>query len=398
MDSNNNNTFPLPTEQQPFMASNHSRQRGAAPPRGGHSEMENGPSNNHGYVPNHRTGNRHDWAAYANYGHNNMFHGHGQFPHPPYPYGYHHPNHNHPHEPVPFPRNQARYDMMDRNSASLDEIPSPPRAGPRQYHERMDYHPEMMMAPEAYGQVYPPQYLQHRHDDRSKGQSHSTLVTPLRSPKSTDASKENISATKPPPRKGSNIKSSPNALTRTKAAAVASSSKVIWELGEYDVLCGRGAPTNFHSGNRFLRKLVAEYQTLYLCSKRSDKPAIAWKLLDIVTSRGGRFVKRNKAHKNTTFAWEPLNEKQAYEKICQALREGAPELRRRMLKDMDGIGKFHELEDEEEVSAEEADEKEKEDEYKGEKSDSNEKETKTPSVRTRSAAAKGESADDVYEI
>jgi hypothetical protein len=99
---------------------------------------------------------------------------------------------------------------------------------------------------------------------------------------------------------------------------------------------------------------------------------------DIVTSRGGRFVRRNKAQNregsstSSSFAWEELSDKQAYEKICQTLRgeshfsssvilfvpvflecstsllfqfyvEGAPELRRRMLEDvLDEQRQYHE--------------------------------------------------------
>ena len=107
-------------------------------------------------------------------------------------------------------------------------------------------------------------------------------------------------------------------------------------------------------------------------------------------------MKRNKTHKRTTFAWEQLNEKQAYEKICQALREGAPELRRRMLKDIEGGGKLRELEDkgDEGTVAEEI----KVSEYKTEDSDKTKKETKkTVSVRTRSAV-KEDISDDIYAI
>lgn len=91
---------------------------------------------------------------------------------------------------------------------------------------------------------------------------------------------------------------------------------------------------------------------VYLCSKRSDKPHIAWKIFEAVQGRGGRFVRRNKLYKasrsarmgdhdhghaaqspssSSSFAWEELADQQAYEKICQSLREGAPELRRRMM-------------------------------------------------------------------
>jgi hypothetical protein len=169
---------------------------------------------------------------------------------------------------------------------------------------------------------------------------------------------------------------------------------IIWELGEYDVLCGRGAPTNYHSGNAYLRKLVLEYQTEYLCSKRSDKPAIAWKLLDMVTSRGGRFVRRNKAQKGTSnFAWECLTEKQAYEKICQALREGAPDFRRRVFQDMQGTrdrGMEHLQED--------YDKDKKESRKLGVDSKMNDYyEEKVPSL-TDGRCAGGEESSDVYAI
>jgi hypothetical protein len=129
------------------------------------------------------------------------------------------------------------------------------------------------------------------------------------------------------------------------------------------------APSLFQRGNQAFRELIQEHQTVYLCSKRSDKPRLAWKIFDIASSRGGRFVRRNKGqqqqnqlqHTNDTtvrgtgvekdgkmksnnrgtlpppssssssFAWEQLSDKQAYEKICQSLREGAPEFRRRMM-------------------------------------------------------------------
>ena len=59
---------------------------------------------------------------------------------------------------------------------------------------------------------------------------------------------------------------------------------------------------------------------------------IAMKIMDEVKSRGGRFVRRVKtARKGNSFGWEDIGEKRAYEKVCQALREGASELRRRML-------------------------------------------------------------------
>jgi len=101
------------------------------------------------------------------------------------------------------------------------------------------------------------------------------------------------------------------------------------ELQPNDIVCGRGAPTNFHPGNEWLRSLIKKHQTQYLCAKRSDKPVIATKLLDQLRAEGRRFVRRVKC--KGLFRWEEIDEKRAFEKICQFLRDGAPELRRKLL-------------------------------------------------------------------
>jgi hypothetical protein len=100
-------------------------------------------------------------------------------------------------------------------------------------------------------------------------------------------------------------------------------------LQPLDIVCGRGAPKNFQYGNQVFRELVEEYQSKYFCAKRSDKADIAMKVLDIVKARGGRFVRRQKAA--GLFCWEPIGDKSAYEKVCQALRDGAPDLQRHVL-------------------------------------------------------------------
>ena len=119
-----------------------------------------------------------------------------------------------------------------------------------------------------------------------------------------------------------------------------STSSPTTELRANDIVCGRGAPTLFHEGNKKFRELILQYQSTYLFSKRPDKPRVAWNLLEIVTSHGGRFVRRVKGNhsnsrdegvRSSCHGWEPLNERQAYDKICQSLREGAPELKRRIL-------------------------------------------------------------------
>jgi hypothetical protein len=106
-------------------------------------------------------------------------------------------------------------------------------------------------------------------------------------------------------------------------------SPVPGELQELDIVCGRGAPTNYHYGNQAFKDLVEEYQTQYLCAKRTDKPQLAMKIMDIVKDRGARFVKRVKT--SGPSIWVEIDPKGAYEKVCQALRQGAPESRGKML-------------------------------------------------------------------
>lgn len=109
------------------------------------------------------------------------------------------------------------------------------------------------------------------------------------------------------------------------------------ELREMDIVCGRGAPTNFHYGNQAFKDLVEEYQTSYLCAKRCDKPQMAMKIMDIVKERGARFVRREKASGGSI--WVEIDPKGAYEKVCQALRQGAPEIRRKSLSSAVGTRK-----------------------------------------------------------
>ncbi|CAJ1961187.1 unnamed protein product [Cylindrotheca closterium] len=119
---------------------------------------------------------------------------------------------------------------------------------------------------------------------------------------------------------------------RLKENGTITPSNIVFELGQNDIVCGRGAPSNLHEGNQMFRELAEEHQASYLCSKRADKPKIAMLVMEEVQARGGRFVRRVKTTTNgRSFGWEELEEKRSYEKVCQVLREGAPEIRRKML-------------------------------------------------------------------
>jgi hypothetical protein len=96
-----------------------------------------------------------------------------------------------------------------------------------------------------------------------------------------------------------------------------------------DVLCGRGGATNSHSGNRAFRLLVKQFQGQYLRAKKAEKPSVASKVVDLVRERGGRFLRRCDTLEKGNVLWVDIGDDRAREKSCQALREGAPELRKK---------------------------------------------------------------------
>ena len=90
------------------------------------------------------------------------------------------------------------------------------------------------------------------------------------------------------------------------------------EIGEHDVLCGRGGLTNSQIGNKHYRQIVADHQNEYLNARKRDKITIAKRIVAIVQENGGRFLKRS----NDGESWVPVSDKKAQEKTSQALREG----------------------------------------------------------------------------
>lgn len=71
-------------------------------------------------------------------------------------------------------------------------------------------------------------------------------------------------------------------------------AEYIYEVRENDVLCGRGAPSQYQAGNKFFRDIVERFQSSYIAARRIDKPEIATHIVDMVRERGGRFLKRIK--------------------------------------------------------------------------------------------------------
>mmetsp|Transcript_30966 Transcript_30966/g.68574 ORF Transcript_30966/g.68574 Transcript_30966/m.68574 type:complete len:780 (+) Transcript_30966:793-3132(+) len=98
------------------------------------------------------------------------------------------------------------------------------------------------------------------------------------------------------------------------------------EVNNNDVLCGRGGATNSHVGNRNFRSLVKAHQERYLLAKKREKPGVAEYIVTLVRSLSppGHFLKKDRA----SGKWFDIGDEKAKEKTAQALREGAPALRR----------------------------------------------------------------------
>ena len=101
------------------------------------------------------------------------------------------------------------------------------------------------------------------------------------------------------------------------------------QLRDLDIVCGRGSPSMAHPGNQAYRALIRKHETGYLCARRSEKPVIATQVMEKLRLRGMRFVRRD--YHPAGMGWVELDENKVYEKVCQSLREGAPEMRRKML-------------------------------------------------------------------
>ncbi len=112
-------------------------------------------------------------------------------------------------------------------------------------------------------------------------------------------------------------------------APVAPPLEYISDIQPSDVLSGRGGATNSHSGNRAFRSLVKQFQDNYLKAKKRDKPAVASLIVQKVRDKGGRFLKRVDTTPEGQVLWIDIGDERAKEKACQALREGAPEIRRK---------------------------------------------------------------------
>ena len=97
-----------------------------------------------------------------------------------------------------------------------------------------------------------------------------------------------------------------------------------------DVLCGRGNRCYYHEGNAEFRLVVAANLPTFLAAKtRKDRARVVDIILEDVSRRGGRFLKRNKLGQ-----WYDTGLKGARDKIGHTLRDAALDQSRHA----DGVG------------------------------------------------------------
>jgi hypothetical protein len=104
-----------------------------------------------------------------------------------------------------------------------------------------------------------------------------------------------------------------------KGRKVVPETKVYVEsYNDEDVISGRGARTNKHSGNRYYLELVEKRKPAYRQASDKDKRDIVTELIKRIHARNGRFLEMEPA---PTESWYVSHEKRTYIKVSQALRD-----------------------------------------------------------------------------
>ena len=102
---------------------------------------------------------------------------------------------------------------------------------------------------------------------------------------------------------------------------------------DVDVLCGRGGAALRHPGNQTYRRLVNLNKGLYITCLKTEKLKISRSIVAAIREQQGRFLEKDSSN-NT---WYDIGDKKAVEKTSQALREGQPKLRQKIV-EMGGAG------------------------------------------------------------
>lgn len=118
--------------------------------------------------------------------------------------------------------------------------------------------------------------------------------------------------------------------------------KIITTALKNDVISGRGNHANQHPGNIKFRSIVASLKRTYVLSSVLLKKEVAKNVLEQILSLNppGRFLREIKGTKT----WEILDGESVIKKISQALREKAPELKRKYLEEGDGADYYLQFE------------------------------------------------------
>jgi hypothetical protein len=123
----------------------------------------------------------------------------------------------------------------------------------------------------------------------------------------------------------------PSKAKKAEAAAAVMAIEYVQIPHPHDILSGRGNGANQHPGNIFFRCLIQRYKHRYIHTGPSEKKSITKRIVDDVFSRDppGRFLKQA----TDSEEWEVLDYEKVLKKTGQALREKAPELKRKSLEE-----------------------------------------------------------------
>jgi len=110
---------------------------------------------------------------------------------------------------------------------------------------------------------------------------------------------------------------------------------LLWPLNninnphDNDVLCGRRSQN--HPGNDYYRSMISSNKYRYLSSNKRGKREIALELVSIIYTMDppGRFLEKNELNQT----YDDIGEERAVVKVSQALREGAPNIRKQIAAD-----------------------------------------------------------------
>jgi len=99
-----------------------------------------------------------------------------------------------------------------------------------------------------------------------------------------------------------------------------------------DILCGRGGGSQNHSGNDYYRRMISFSKYRYLSSNKREKREIALELVSRIYTLDppGRFLEKNESDTR----YNDIGEERAVVKVSQALREGAPDIRKKIAADL----------------------------------------------------------------